>query len=191
MIEQAIPTGTSIWRHTSTEYRRSVARVNWIITRVPLLLLCFTFLMGCRKPAGPTVVAPQGPQGQAAAAQPGEGEKGRNTLLQMPFDQVAKLVMINVGKAYQMATLMNGKPPKDAVELDAGTNGLKTKRDMQFHEVDVAYGVNLAKLDNPADYMLAWEKEPTNDGYRMVLMADIVTVKYVSQAEFEKMKKAK
>ena len=184
MIEQAIPTGTTTRRHTPTEYRRSVARFA-------LLALCFTFIVGCRKAPSATVVAPQGSDGQGAAAQPGDGASGRNTILQMPFDQFAKVAMMNIGKAYQMATLMNGKPPKDAVELDAGPNGLKTKRDMQEHVVEVIYGVNPARLDNPADYMIAWEKEPTNDGYRMVLMADFATVNYVSKAEFEKMKKAK
>jgi len=183
MIEQAIPGGTSSWRHTPTEYRRSVA---WFA----LLVVCFIFMMGCRKPAAPTVVVPQSSGGQAAAAQPGEGASGRNTILQMPFDNVAKLVLLNIGRSYQMASIANGKPPKDAVELDAGV--MKTKRDMQDHEVEVVYGVNPKRLgDEPGEYMLAWEKLPTNDGYRMVLMADFTTVKYVSQAEFEKMKKAK
>lgn len=183
MTEHAIPRGTSIRRHTPTGYRRSVARFA-------LLVLCLTLIMGCRKTATPTVVVTPQESGGQAAAQPGEGASGRNTILQMPFDNVAKLVLLNIGKAYQMASIANGKPPKDAVELDAGV--MKTKRDMQDHEVEVVYGVNPKKLgDEAGEYMLAWEKLPTNDGYRMVLMADFTTVKYVSQAEFEKMKKAK
>jgi len=164
-------------------------------TQIALALLCFSLLAGCRK-VSPTATAPLTPDkaGQQAVAVPlasGEGKSGRSAILQLPFDQVAKLALMNIGKAYQMASISNNKPPRDATELDVGPIGLKTKRDMQFHEVEVIYGVNPAKLDNPADYVLAWEKEPTNDGYRMVLMADYVTVKYVSQAEFEKMKRAK
>ncbi len=176
MIEEAIPRGASI---------RSVARFA-------LLLLCFIFIVGCRKPAAPTVVVPQGSDGQGAAAQPGEGASGRNTILQMPFDNVAKLVLLNIGYAYRLAIAGDGKAPKNAVEAGLEPRNLKTKRDMQDHEVEVVYGVNPSRLQgDPADYMIAWEKEPTNDGYRMVLMADFTTVKYVSQAEFEKMKKAK
>ena len=37
-------------------------------------------------------------------------------------------------------------------------NGLKTKLDMQDHEVEVIYGVNPAMLDKPAVYMIAWER---------------------------------
>ena len=145
---------------------------------------------GVQEASCATVVVPQGSDGQGAATQPGDGASGRNTILQMPFDQMAKVKLINIGLAYRMAMASNGKPPKDAVELDAGP--LKTKRDMQDHEVEVVYGVNPSRLQgDPADYMIAWEKEPTNDGYRMVMMADFATVKYVSQAEFEKMKKAK
>lgn len=175
MTEHAIPSGTRMQTH------------RWVI----LPLLCFAMALGCAKkpittgtgPAGTGPVANQG-------AAPGDGASGRNTILQMPFDNVAKLVLLNIGKAYQMASIANGKPPKDAVELDAGV--MKTKRDMQDHEVVVLYGVDPKRLQGePSDFMIAWEKEPTNDGYRMVMMADFQTIKYVSQAEFDKMKKAK
>jgi hypothetical protein len=186
MIEQAIPRGTSSRQHTPTEYRRSVARFLVLLS----LFLLSVALIGCKK-ASPTSVVPQGSGAarEQQAAAPGEGASGRNTILQMPFDNVAKLVLLNIGVAYKMASVSNGKPPKNAAELDAGV--MKTKRDMQDHEIEVVYGVNPARLDNPADYMIAWEKEPTNDGYRMVMMADFTTVKYVSKAEFEKMKRAK
>lgn len=176
MIEQAIPRGTIARKYT----------------QIALILLCFTLLAGCRKvEATNPVLTPEGTRagGNQQAAGPGEGASGRNTILQMPFDNVAKLVLLQIGAAYKIAIVTNNRPPKDAVELDAGV--MKTKRDMQDHEVEVVYGVNPAKLDNPADYMIAWEKEPTNDGYRMVMMADFTTVKYVSKAEFEKMKRAK
>ncbi|HQR07625.1 MAG TPA: hypothetical protein PLN21_12425 [Gemmatales bacterium] len=175
MIEQAIPRGT-----TSRKY-----------AQIALILLCFTLLAGCRKvEATNPVLTPEGTRagGNQQGAGPGEGAGGRSAILQLPFDQIAKAKLLSIGYVYRMA-LASGKPPKDAEELGAGS--LKTKRDMQEHEVEVVYGVNPARLDNPADYMIAWEKEPTNDGYRMVMMADFTTVKYVSKAEFEKMKRAK
>ncbi|MFT3881204.1 MAG: hypothetical protein QM703_16260 [Gemmatales bacterium] len=187
MIEHAIPRGTRSQQHTPTEYRRSVARIA-------LILLCLMLIGGCRKvEATNPVLTPEGTRagGNQQTPGPGEGASGRNTILQMPFDNAAKLVLLNLGRAYQMAMVSNNKPPKDAAELDVGPKGMKTLRDMQEHVIDVVYGVNPARLDNPADYMIAWEKEPTNDGYRMVLMADFTTVNYVSKAEFEKMKKAK
>ena len=156
-----------------------------------LMGLCVFFCVGCKK-AVPTATATKvnvgGDAGGAAAA--GEGNSGRNSVLQVPFDDTAKVVLLNIGRNYQMASIANGKAPKDAVELDAGK--MKTLRDMQEHEVEVAYGVDVKKLgDDPGSFMLAWEKTPTNDGYRLVLMADFTTIKYVAQAEFERMKKAK
>jgi hypothetical protein len=106
----------------------------------------------------------------------------------MPFDNTAKLVMLNIGRAYRMALV--DKPPANAQELAAGK--LATMRDMKDHPVEVLYGVNPSKLpDGGAGHMLAWEKEPTNDGGRMVLMADCVTVKYMGEEEFKKTPKAK
>lgn len=160
--------------------------------RYLLWLIPFSLLPGCGKSAESRVeskpsVTPV--QGQLPAAQ-GEGASGRNTVLQVPFDNAAKLVLLNIGRAYQMASISLGKPPKTAGELDAGV--MKTRRDMQDREVEVAYGVNLQKLGEDAGkYMLAWEKTPDNDGNRMVLMADLTTVKYVNQTEFDKLPKAK
>lgn len=156
-------------------------------------LIPVCLIIGCGKSAESTF-APKGPpvasaQGQPQAA-PGEGVSGRNTILQVPFDNAAKLVLLNIGRAYQMASISLGKPPKTADELDAGV--MKTKRDMQFREVEVVYGVNLQKLaEDAGKFMLAWEKTPDNDGNRMVLMADLTTVKYVNQNEFDKLPKAK
>lgn len=115
---------------------------------------------------------------------------GRNSVLQVPFDEAAKLVLLDIGRAYQIASISNGKPPKNAEELGAGR--MKTKRDMQDRDVEVAYGVDPKKLgDVPGNFMIAWEKTPDNDGCRMVLMADFTTIKYVTQKEFDGMKKAK
>jgi hypothetical protein len=120
------------------------------------------------------------------------GTAGRNVVLQLPMDAANKLIMMNIGRSYQMACIPENKPPKNAEELGLEPRQLKTKRDMQDRDVEVAYGVDVKKLgDNAADYALAWEKTPDNNNGRMVLMADYVTVKYVSTAEFEAMKKAK
>lgn len=158
-----------------------------------LILVCL--LIGCGNSAETRVeskilVTPVQGQPQAAPVAAEQGASGRNTVLQVPFDNAAKLVLLNIGRAYQMASISLGKPPKTAGELDAGV--MKTKRDMQDREVEVAYGVNLQKLGEDAGkYMLAWEKTPDNDGNRMVLMADLTTVKYVNQTEFDKLPKAK
>lgn len=113
-------------------------------------------------------------------------------VLQLPFDNVAKLVMTNIGTSYRLACIVDNRPPKNAAEAGLEPRQLKTKRDMQDRDIEVVYGVDVRKLgDNAADYALAWEKTPDNNNGRMVLMADYVTVKYVSTAEFEAMKKAK
>lgn len=161
--------------------------------RYLLWLIPVCLSIGCGKSVEATFASKAPPvvpvQGQPQPG-PAEGASGRNTVLQVPFDNAAKLVLLNIGRAYQMASISLGKPPKSASELDAGV--MKTKRDMQFREVEVVYGVNLQKLGEEAGkFMLAWEKTPDNDGNRMVLMADLTTVKYVNQNEFDKLPKAK
>jgi hypothetical protein len=147
-----------------------------------VLLGAISLSLGCSSGAKSTSVVPKN------AAQ-NEAASGRNLILQMPFDKAAELVMKNIGKAYQISLNIGG-PPANAKDLDAGK--LATMRDMKEHAVEVLYGVNPNKLpDGGAGHMLAWEKEPTNDGRRMVLMADCVTVKYMSEEEFKKTPKAK
>ncbi len=157
------------------------------------LILCLH--LGCGKSHHATFAANASTQverNNPPASAPFEGASGRNTVLQMPFDNAAKLVMLNIGRSYQMAVVANGKPPRNAEEAGLESRNLKTKRDMQDREVEVVYGVDVKKLgDDASSYALAWEKTPDNNNGRMVLMADYVTVKYVSTAEFEAMKKAR
>jgi hypothetical protein len=149
-----------------------------------ILLGVILLLLGCSG-TKPTTVVPK----NADNAAENNADSGRNLILQMPFDKAAELVMKNIGYAYRLS-LAGGSPPANAKDLDAGK--LATMRDMKEHAVEVLYGVNPSKLpDGGAGHMLAWEKEPTNDGRRMVLMADCMTVKYMSEEEFSKTPKAK
>ena len=163
--------------------------------RFCIFLMGLCLLVGCNKPVPMASLVKAGPGAGASpvgAAGKGEGDSGRNSILQVPFDNVAKLVMMNIGKAYQLAMAADGKAPKNAEEAGLEPRNLKTKRDMQDREIEVVYGVDVKKLGEDAgSYALAWEKTPDNGGWRMVLMADFVTVKYVAQAEFDRMKKAK
>jgi hypothetical protein len=137
---------------------------------------------GCSTDAGRPANSASGP----AASQNAEG--GRSALLQKPFDRVAELAMLQIGRAYEIS-LAAGAPPKDKLDLGAQ---LTTTRDLKKREVEVVYGVNPQKLPNGgAGHMLAWEKESTQDGHRMVLMADCRTVKYLSEEEFKNTPKAK
>jgi hypothetical protein len=136
-----------------------------------ILLGVILLLLGCSG-TKPTTVVPK----NADNAAENNADSGRNLILQMPFDKAAELVMKNIGYAYRLS-LAGGSPPANAKDLDAGK--LATMRDMKEHAVEVA------------GHMLAWEKEPTNDGRRMVLMADCMTVKYMSEEEFSKTPKAK
>lgn len=148
------------------------------------LCLGLCLIAGCAKKT---------PTGTNAGTQqaPFEGTAGRNVVLQLPMDNANKLILTKIGYAYRLAMAGSDKPPKNMEELGVTPKDLKTNRDMQEREVVVLYGVDNRKLDNAADYALAWEKTPDNNNGRMVLMADYVTVKYVSTAEFEAMKKAK
>lgn len=184
---QAIPRGTL--ENHSTVISRTKAT-----SCLTIMMLCVTLLSltGCKKKAETTQTVPGQPGATQVAVPQEEGKTGRNSVLQVPFDNVAKLVLLNIGRAYQMATISENRPPKNAEEAGLEPRNLKTKRDMQDHEVEVLYGVDVKKLgDDPGQYALAWEKTPTNDGYRLVLMADFQTVKYLPTAEFEKLKKAK
>jgi hypothetical protein len=145
-------------------------------------------LLGCSK-AKPTTTAVQaGPTGLNVA--PGDSATGRNVILQKPFDKVAEVVLLNIGRSYEMYYVPNGKPPKNMDDLGVGPQNLKTKRDMQDRDIEVLYGVDYKKLEPAEDYVLAWEKTPDNGGGRMVLMADLKTVRYVTNDVFDKMKKA-
>lgn len=159
-----------------------------------LMGVCLVLSAGCSKAplAGPVALQDSSKSGGAQAGQgKGDGDSGRNSVLQVPFDNAAKLVMANVGKAYQLAMAADGKAPKNADEAGLDSRNLKTKRDMQDREIEVVYGVDVRKLGEDAvNYAIAWEKTPDNGGWRMVLMADLMTVKFVAQAEFDRMKKA-
>ncbi|HMO35691.1 MAG TPA: hypothetical protein PKA06_06585, partial [Gemmatales bacterium] len=74
------------------------------------------------------------------------GTSGRGSILQLPMDNAAKLVMLNIGRSYQMATVANGKPPRNAEDASLEPRNLKTKRDMQDREVEVVYGVDVKQL---------------------------------------------
>jgi hypothetical protein len=155
-------------------------------------------VLGCNANKTPTAVVPKSSSvenvgGDDARAPmppkivPGSGS-GRNAILQQPFDQAAKIVMLNIGKAYELALV--DKPPKNHDDL--GQPQLWTKRDLQKKEIEVLYGVDPKKLGEEApNRMLAWEKEPDADGGRMVLMADCKSVKYLSENEFQRTPKAK
>jgi len=149
-----------------------------------VMLSAISLSLGCSSGGKPTTVVPKN-----AGNAENNADSGRNLILQMPFDKAAELVMKNIGYAYRLS-LAGGSPPANAKDLDAGK--LATMRDMKEHAVEVLYGINPSKLpDGGAGHMLAWEKEPTNDGRRMVLMADCMTVKYMSEEEFNKTLKAK
>ena len=145
-------------------------------------------LLGCNKAKQSN---PEDEKPKALNVAPGDPAAGRNVILQMPFDKVAELAMKNIGYAYKLAYAANGKPPKNMEELGVEPRNLRTKRDMQDRDVEVLYGVDVMKLQAAEDYMLAWEKTPDNGGGRMVLMADMTTVRYMTTDVFEKMKKAK
>lgn len=152
-----------------------------------LLMSVMVGLLGCSGSKTGTVVVPKTPSSAGAAS--GQGG-GRNAILQAPFDQAAKLVLLNIGQAYRMAIAANGKPPKNADDL--GVDRLKTRRDGVDHEIEVLYGVDPSKLeDHGSKHPLAWEKTPDASGGRIVLMADCVTVSYVNDEAFHKMPKAK
>ncbi len=155
------------------------------------LAVCLCLILGCGKKTASSATAGINPGAGNNAPATGEGASGRNLVLQVPFDNAAKLVMLNIGVAYRQAMATNDKPPKNMDELGLEPKNLKTKRDMQDREIEVLLGVDNRKLDEASNFALAWEKTPDNGGGRMVLMADFVTVKYVSNAEFEAMKKAK
>jgi hypothetical protein len=165
MTQQQPPRDLPIPRHS---WRRNCLRI--------LLPIGLAALLGC------------GNAKSSATGKTAQEDSGRNAILQQPFDMAAKLVLLNVGRAYEMC-LVQGKPPKDKDELDAL---LTTTRDGKKRVIEVIYGVDPKKLpDDGVNHRLAWEKEPTNDGHRMVLMADGKTVKYLSQEEFDKTPRAK
>ncbi len=144
-------------------------------------------VLGCSGSRTETAVVPKSP---SAAAGTGQGNAGRNAILQMPFDQAARLALLDIGRAYRMAIASNGKPPKNADEL--GADRLKTRREGVDHPIEVLYGVDSSKLeDNGSKHLLAWEKTPDAGGGRVVLMADCITVSYVNEEAFQKMPKAK
>ncbi|MFO0811846.1 MAG: hypothetical protein U0796_01415 [Gemmatales bacterium] len=163
-------------------------------TRCLLGVALAVSLLGCKKAQPINTVALSGPSAPAnvpaAQGQEGDASKGRNVIVQMPFDNAAKLVLLNIGRAYEMAYVPNGKPPRNMEELGVEPRNLKTKRDMQDRDIEVLYGIDYKRLEPAEDYALAWEKTPDNGGGRMVLMADLKTVRFVTSDVFEKMKKA-
>jgi hypothetical protein len=98
--------------------------------------------------------------------------------------------LTQIGLAYIMCS--NDNPPRKIEDLMPYLdNNAKIEKLLRDGQVVVIWGVRPGQLQDSGGSILAYEKDADDQGTRYVLMADMKTVKAMSDAEFQKAPKAK
>ena len=95
----------------------------------------------------------------------------------------------HVSEAYREHLAAEKMPPAQGDFAEVKDKWTSSRDDKPFV---IVWGVDLAKLpDGGTGHVLAWEQTADTDGNRCVLLADGKTAKAMTDAEFQKLPKAK
>jgi hypothetical protein len=152
-----------------------------------LILVAALVLTGCRKKSVVTApVAVPGPPVSTApdphlggAAQPGHAK----TIVRRGMERVeAQNQLRQIGIFYRTYKDEMGRDP---ARLEDFLEYIKRDATREYESLKTGYFVLNLKSRPTATSVLAYEKEPFNDGTRLVLMGDCAVVKIMTDAEFQ------